>query len=108
MEETLTLTIASVRPVDKHSLYVWSAETSWKPIYIYKRGNENWSIWSAWSPIIGFEEVYEEGYEYVIKVVHSVLKNPHTDENPDRYNLEKVMSKVKKDSEGIPDNFITM
>lgn len=107
-EKTITLTIASVKPVDKESLYQWSAETSWKPIYIYKRRNADWSIWSAWSPIVGFEEKYEEGYEYVIKVRHRILNNPHIDENPDKYKLEKVVSKVKKDSEGIPDNFISL
>lgn len=106
-EETITLTSASVRPVDKEALYEASAETSWKPIYIYRRGNKNWSIWSAWSPIVGFEEKYEEGYEYVIKVLHRVLNDPPLDANPDKYSLEKVVSKVKKDSEEIPDFFIT-
>lgn len=107
-ERTITLTIASVRPVDKAELYEWSAETSWKPIYIYKRGKEKWSIWSAWSPIVGFDEKYEEGYEYVIKVLHRILRDPPIDANSDRYRLEKIVSKVKKDSEGIPDTFINL
>ena len=72
-ERTIFLTIASVRPADRQELYYSSGETSWKPLYICKRGSEEWEIWSAWNPIHGFDERYEEGYEYRIEVAHRTI-----------------------------------
>ena len=103
-ERTIFLTIASVRPADRQELYYSSGETSWKPLYICKRGSEEWEIWSAWNPIHGFDERYEEGYEYRIEVAHRTVAydNNVADANPDTYRLVRIVSKIKKTSEGIP------
>ena len=107
-ERTIFLTIASVRPADRQELYYSSGETSWKPLYICKRGSEEWEIWSAWNPIHGYDERYEEGYEYRIEVAHRTVAydNNVADANPDTYRLVRIVSKIKKTSEGIPAHFL--
>jgi len=54
--------------------------------------SDNWMILSE--TIVGFK--YEEGYEYILLVKSSKVKNPAEDQLPTRYTLLKVISKIKK------------
>lgn len=50
--------------------------------------------------IEGFE--YEQGYEYVIEVKIEHKENPPADGSNLKYSLIRVISKTKKNSEGLP------
>ena len=64
-EKTVTLTIASVKPAAADDDYDWLQGL---PVYIYKEESPDWRLWYSHDPIRGFDEIYEEGYEYVVKV----------------------------------------
>lgn len=108
-EEILRLTIASVKPVEKEENYDYSDVGCWLPLYICKIDeNPQWRLWHTWGPIEGFDNLYEEGYEYVIDIYERRLANTSLPDGlASKYQLKKVISKVKKDSEGIPEQFIT-
>lgn len=57
-----------------------------------------------WRKYVGYIEGfdYESGYEYVIAVKVYEIKDPPMDGDRVRYVLKKVISKEKKDSEGLP------
>lgn len=59
---------------------------------------EKWQY--MYSPIKGF--VHESGYEYELLVLRSELRNPPQDASRYVYRLKKIVSKVKKLSEGMP------
>lgn len=107
-EEIVRVTIASVKPVEKEENYDYNYEGCFLPIYIYKRGDEpEWRLWYSWGPIKGFDDVYEEGFEYVIDVYERYLTYSGVTGIPWRYQLKKIISWDKKDSEGIPERFIS-
>ncbi|MBC8616699.1 DUF4377 domain-containing protein [Parabacteroides faecis] len=54
-----------------------------------------------YDPIEGFE--YEQGYEYVIEVKIEHIENPPADGSSLKYSLIRVISKTKKNSEGLPE-----
>ena len=76
------------------------------PIYIFKENDSNWRLWYSLQPIVGFDESYEEGYEYVIVVNQYRLDKPPADASIYVYRLEKIISKIQKESEDIPDYMI--
>lgn len=61
-----------------------------------------------WKPLVniqGFD--YENGYEYVIKISETnYLDYRRGDPAWTEYSLIEVISKEKKDSEGLPEHFI--
>lgn len=107
LEETFRMTVASVRPIDKPELYQPTGESWFRPVYICKRGDGDWEVWSAWSPIRGFDELYEVGYEYVIEVQRWRWNDPPMDANNNRFVFRRLVSKERKQSEGIPEFFLT-
>ena len=93
-EKTVTLTIASVKPAAADDDYDWLQGL---PVYIYKEESPDWR---------GFDEIYEEGYEYVVKVRRLTLAGPPQDAGAYVYELKKVVSKTQKDSEGVPESYL--
>nr|WP_129730126.1 DUF4377 domain-containing protein [Parabacteroides goldsteinii] len=68
--------------------------------YLVKNeNNKNWEF--MYNSINGFE--YEAGYEYVIEVKIENIKNPPADASSVKYSLIKIISKTKKNSEGLPE-----
>lgn len=100
-EKTVTLTIASVKPAAADDDYDWLQGL---PVYIYKEESPDWRLWYSHDPIRGFDEIYEEGYEYVVKVRRLTLAGPPQDAGAYVYELKKVVSKTQKDSEGVPES----
>ena len=94
-EKTITLTIASVKPAAADDDYDWLQGL---PVYIYKEKSHD--------PIRGFDEIYEEGYEYVVKVRRLTLADPPQDAGAYVYELKKVVSKTQKHSEGVPESYL--
>ena len=67
--------------------------------YLVKRTNEkSWSYF--YSAIIGF--TYEEGFEYKITVLKTQIANPMQDASSIEYELIEIISKIKKESENLP------
>ena len=52
------------------------------------------------------DEIYEEGYEYVVKVRRLTLADPPQDAGAYVYELKKIVSKTQKDSEGVPESYL--
>lgn len=102
-EKTVTLTIASVKPAAADDDYDWLQGL---PVYIYKEESPDWRLWYSHDPIRGFDEIYEEGYEYVVKVRRLTLADPPQDAGAYVYELKKVVSKTQKDSEGVPESYL--
>ena len=102
-EKTITLTIASVKPAAADDDYDWLQGL---PVYIYKEESPDWRLWYSHDPIRGFDEIYEEGYEYVVKVRRLTLADPPQDAGAYVYELKKVVSKTQKDSEGVPESYL--
>lgn len=73
-----------------------------KCMLIKREGNTDWEFW--YTGIEGFE--YEPGYEYVVKIRREKVSDPPADMSSVRYVLEKVVSKVRKESEGLPTRII--
>ena len=76
------------------------------PVYIYKEESPDWRLWYSHDPIRGFDEIYEEGYEYVVKVRRLTLADPPQDAGAYVYELKKVVSKTQKHSEGVPESYL--
>jgi hypothetical protein len=105
--EQRTLLIASVKPVvNDATCLIGGANDKIPPIYIFKENDSNWRLWYSLQPIVGFDESYEEGYEYVIVVNQYRLDKPPADASIYVYRLEKIISKIQKESEDIPDYMI--
>ena len=102
-EKTVTLTIASVKPAAADDDYDWLQGL---PVYIYKEESPDWRLWYSHDPIRGLDEIYEEGYEYVVKVRRLTLADPPQDAGAYVYELKKVVSKTQKDSEGVPESYL--
>ena len=111
-DEEKELIIASVLPAQKESLVLVGGscgEGAWNPLYIYKtKESSDWMIWHTDFRIEGFEEVYEEGFEYCIKIrIRCWRPDPEiADHNPRKCELVEVISKEKKDSVHIPAEFL--
>ena len=78
--EQRTLLIASVKPVvNDVTCLIGGATDKIPPIYIFKENDSDWRLWYSLQPIVGFDELYEEGYEYVIAVNQYRLDEPPAD-----------------------------
>ncbi|HCO67374.1 MAG TPA: hypothetical protein DIT04_06420 [Dysgonomonas sp.] len=69
-----------------------------KCLWIKAEGSDQWEFW--YSDIEGFN--YEPGYEYVLEVKRESVALPAADQSSIKYVLEKVISKTRKQSEGLP------
>ncbi|WP_299666921.1 DUF4377 domain-containing protein [uncultured Polaribacter sp.] len=69
-----------------------------KCFLIKENQQESWQ--NFYSAISGFE--YEEGFEYEILVSEKEIENPPQDSSSIAYTLIKVISKVEKTSENLP------
>jgi len=111
-EREETLVIASVLPAQKESLVLVggsNGEGVWNPLYIYKTEERpDWMIWHTDLRIDGFDEIYEEGFEYCIRIrIRSWRPDPAiADHNPRSCELVEVISQEKKDSELVPAEFL--
>lgn len=93
-----TITMAS-------NLYKWPDGTnSLFPTYhlIKRKGEQKWECF--YSEIKGF--TFEEGYETILEVRITPIANPAADQGDEQYTLIKVISKILKESEGLPDGTI--
>jgi hypothetical protein len=80
--------IASEKPLP-------AMDSSFSPLFWVKEdGYNKWGMFS--NSIENF--IYEEGYEYIIKVKLYPLKNPPAEAGIYRYVLVEIISKIKKDS----------
>jgi len=101
----LTLTIASVKPVT-NEYTVQHLPFITPPLYIYKENGDEWGIWPSSNPIHGFDNIYQEGSEYVIEIIETCKDNPEPDQPNYSYRLNRVVSAVHKESENIPNYMI--
>lgn len=77
----------------------------WHPYYFVKEKGQN--TWVDYDSILGFD--YEQGYEYLIKaekIEDTDLKKIADAPSYIYLRLVKVLSSEKKDTEGLPDNYI--
>ena len=65
---------------------------------IKEKAIEDWRYF--YSTIIGFE--YEEGFEYELLISEKEVENPPQDSSSIAYTLLKVISKIEKKSENLP------
>ena len=95
--EQRTLLIASVKPVvNDATCLIGGANDKIPPIYIFKENDSNWRLWYSLQPIVGFDESYEEGYEYVIVVNQYRLDKPLPMQAFTCIDLRKLFLKFKK------------
>ncbi|AUC85833.1 hypothetical protein CW731_11275 [Polaribacter sp. ALD11] len=67
--------------------------------YLIKEKNtQDWQY--LYSTIIGFK--YEEGFEYEVLISEKEIENPPQDSSSIAYTLLKVISKIEKTSENLP------
>ncbi|MCD8071900.1 MAG: DUF4377 domain-containing protein [Alistipes sp.] len=90
--DTLVWTVAS-EMVDCHGV------GRQKCLLVKPAGETLWQF--HYGGIEGFD--YEPGFEYVVSVGRQQVLDPPMDASSVRYVLRKVISKQRKDSEGIPD-----
>ena len=98
LSTTETITMAS-------NLYKWPDEANnLFPIYhlIKREGKQEWECF--YSEIKGFS--FEEGYETVLEVRIDPITKPAADQGDEQYTLIKVISKILKESEGLPEGTI--
>lgn len=67
--------------------------------WVKKNGADRWTFFST--HIRGFE--YEEGFEYEIIVEGKEILFPPADGDSMTYSLKKLISKIEKESEGLPE-----
>ena len=85
--------------------YAYEGE-GWATYYFVKEKGNN--TWEEFDWIVGFEN-YEPGYEYRIKaekIEDKSLLKLADGPSPIYLRLVKVLSSEKKDTEGLPDNYI--
>ncbi len=102
---TRVYTIASMKPTIQYS----PEESTYggQPIYIYKGSEDTyWQLWMSADRIDGLDELYEEGYEYIINVKCYKLVEPMMDAGAYEYRLANIIKKTEKTSEGVPAKFI--
>ncbi|WP_418991330.1 DUF4377 domain-containing protein [Alistipes sp.] len=95
---TLRLTVASERTVVTEPTGNFEIPTY---LVIYP-GESQWRHFGG-SPIEGFDDQYQTGYEYVIDVEIIPVKNPPQDAPNVEYRLIRIVSQEKKHSAGLPD-----
>ena len=98
LSTTETITMAS-------NLYKWPDEANnLFPTYhlIKREGKQEWECF--YSEIKGFS--FEEGYETVLEVRIDPIAKPAADQGDEQYTLIKVISKIQKESEGLPEGTI--
>ena len=85
----------------------WSYEGyGWQPYFFVKEKGSN--TWKRYDRIVGFDN-YEPGYEYRIKAEKIKDKSLLEYQDGPSYiylSLIKVLSSEKKDSEGLPENYL--
>lgn len=69
-----------------------------KCLLVKENGQTDWQYF--YNQIEDFE--YEPGYEYELEIVKEKIDNPAADQSSIKYILIKVLSKKKKESEGLP------
>lgn len=100
----LTLIIASEKCANYSSWEECGNYSSWSSSPYFAKSTET-DRWDTFSYIEGFD--HEVGYEYRVKVWQEKWHNGEIADAPMyRYKLLEVLSKVKKDSENIPDQLI--
>lgn len=72
--------------------------TSQKCMLVREVDKQNWNYF--YDSIIGF--TYEAGFEYEILISEKQLENPPQDASSIAYTLIKVISKIEKTSENLP------
>ena len=91
LEVEKTLTVASKK--------VKCEGVSTQQCFLIKENNQqNWEYF--YDPINDFN--YEEGFEYVVLVLQEEVENPPQDASSIKLSLIKVISKIKKTSENLP------
>ena len=78
----------------------------WLPFFFVKEKGKN--NWKTYDRILGFD-IYESGYEYRIKaekIKDKSLLKLADGPSPIYLRLVKVLSIEKKDTEGLPDNYL--
>ena len=93
-----TITMAS-------NLYKWpyGSNNLFPTYYLIKReGKQEWEHF--YSGINGF--TFEEGYETVLEVRIDPIAKPAADQGNEQFTLIKVISKIQKESEGLPEGTI--
>ena len=91
----ITFTVAS-RVEEKNDVEETPAA---KYIYYIKYNDaENWQSF----PYKIYDFDYEEGYEYIIKSEETEIQNPAQDQDRVKYTFLELISKVEKESEGLP------
>ena len=91
LEVEKTLTVASKK--------VECEGVSTQQCFLIKENNQqNWEFF--YDPINDFN--YEEGFEYVVLVLQEEVENPPQDASSIKLSLIKVISKIKKTSENLP------
>lgn len=95
-----TLTIASKK---LHGVVISCGNSTLTDVYAVK--NESQSKWQPIGYIAKFD--YEQGYEYRIRITATSYLDPNMGEPAwTEYELLEVLSKERKDSEDLPDDFI--
>lgn len=90
--EYITLTVASKKITPEYSMF--------PPVYTVKYEDDSeWRFF--YYGINGFDEIYQEGYEYVIYVKSFKVSNPPMDAGSRSYKLVTVRSCEEKESEGL-------
>lgn len=91
----LIFTVASVRN-EKSNI---EESPSYGYIFYIKRANS--TKWESFPyEILNFN--YEEGYEYIIRVKETQIKNPPQDAPSVQYSFIELINKEKKDSGSLP------
>ena len=90
--DELILIVASEKAIDTRTTYYMPYFVKYHPL----------DEWHYFLPIEGFE--HEKGYEYVVRVWREKWHNGEImDAGIYRYTLLEVISKIKKNSDGLPD-----
>lgn len=100
-----TSCVASDNNLEKETIYIIASKKAdcqgvalQKCFFIKKEQQENWHYF--YSTIKGFN--YEEGFEYEILVSEKQIENPPQDASSIAYTFVKIISKVEKTSENLP------
>jgi len=89
-KDELILIVASERAIDTRTTYYTPYFVKYNPV----------DEWHYFFPIEGFE--HEKGYEYTIRVLKEYKGTTMGVEPYYEYTLLEIISKIKKNSEGLP------
>lgn len=99
-EKIYAITVASER---RPGLYTSDGIDCISDVYAVKKNGE--TKWESLHTIKGFD--YEPGYEYTVRIKETSYLDYSMDEPAwTEYSLDKLLSKEKKDSEGLPESLI--